>query len=47
MRDTLVELRQSTRRAYRRHRDRGPAPLGPNLAGRGRCLTDAEGGSAS
>jgi protocatechuate 3,4-dioxygenase beta subunit len=44
LRDTLVEVWQANAAGRYRHRaDRWPAPLDPNFAGAGRCVTDAEG----
>ena len=41
---TLVEIWQANAAGRYRHvNDRHPAPLDPNFAGAGRCLTDAEG----
>jgi protocatechuate 3,4-dioxygenase, beta subunit len=43
--DTLVELWQANSAGrYRHQRDQHPAPLDPNFAGVGRCLTDSSGG---
>jgi protocatechuate 3,4-dioxygenase beta subunit len=42
---TLVEVWQANSAGrYRHDADRHPAPLDPNFAGAGRCLTDARGG---
>ncbi len=44
LRGTLVEVWQANASGRYRHRsDRWPAPLDPNFAGAGRCITDAEG----
>jgi protocatechuate 3,4-dioxygenase, beta subunit len=45
IRGALVEVWQANAAGRYRHEvDRHPAPLDPNFAGAGRCLTDAEGG---
>ena len=44
VRGALVEIWQANAAGrYRHDRDRHPAPLDPNFAGAGRCLTDADG----
>ena len=44
LRDTLVEIWQANAAGRYMHRwDRWEAPLDPNFAGAGRCLTDADG----
>ena len=46
--DTLVEVWQCNAAGRYRHQgDQHPAPLDPNFTGLGRCLTDADGRSAS
>jgi protocatechuate 3,4-dioxygenase beta subunit len=42
--NTLIEIWQANAAGrYRHQNDQHPAPLDPNFAGAGRCLTDAEG----
>jgi protocatechuate 3,4-dioxygenase, beta subunit len=44
VRGTLIEIWQANSAGRYRHEvDRHPAPLDPNFAGAGRCLTDADG----
>jgi protocatechuate 3,4-dioxygenase, beta subunit len=44
IRDSLIEIWQANAAGRYRHQgDQHPAPLDPNFAGAGRCVTDAEG----